>query len=96
MVCPIVSDANDYAAEVVAACKAAGLRVDADFRNEKIGYKIREHSLMKVPVILTVGKREAEERSVAIRRFGSQDNTPMSLADAVAALAKEAREPDRA
>ena len=96
MVCPIVSDANDYAAEVVAACKAAGLRVDADFRNEKIGYKIREHSLMKVPVILTVGKREAEEKSVAIRRFGSQDNTPMSLADAVAALAKEAREPDRA
>jgi len=95
MVCPIVSDANDYAAEVVAACKAAGLRVEADLRNEKIGYKIREHSLAKVPVILTVGKREAEEKSVAIRRFGSQDNTPMSLADAVAALAKEAREPDR-
>ncbi len=95
MVCPIVSDANDYAMEVVAACKAAGLRVEADLRNEKIGYKIREHSLMKVPVILTVGKREAEDKSVAVRRFGSQDNTPMSLVDAVAALAKEAREPDR-
>ncbi len=95
MVCPIVSDANDYAMEVVAACKAAGLRVEADLRNEKIGYKIREHSLMKVPVILTVGKREAEEKSVAVRRFGSQDNTPMSLVDAVAALATEAREPDR-
>ena len=95
MVCPIVSDANDYAAEVVAACKAAGLRVESDLRNEKIGYKIREHSLMKVPVILTVGKREAEDKSVAIRRFGSQENTPMSLMDAVAALAKEAREPDR-
>ena len=95
MVCPIVSDANDYAAEVVAACKVAGLRVESDLRNEKIGYKIREHSLMKVPVILTVGKREAEDKSVAIRRFGSQENTPMSLMDAVAALAKEAREPDR-
>ena len=95
MVCPIVSDANEYAAEVVAACKAAGLRVESDTRNEKIGYKIREHSLMKVPVILTVGKREAEEKSVAIRRFGSQDNTAMGLAEAVAALAKEAREPDR-
>ena len=96
MVCPIVSDADCYAAEVVAACKAAGLRVESDLRNEKIGYKIREHSLMKVPVILTVGKREAEEKSVAVRRFGSQDNTPMSLVDAVAALAKEASEPDRA
>jgi threonyl-tRNA synthetase len=95
MVCPIVSDANAYADEVVAACKAAGLRVESDQRNEKIGYKIREHSLSKVPVILTVGKREAEERTVAIRRFGSQDNTAMGLAEAVAALAAEAREPDR-
>ena len=95
MVCPIVSDANEYAAEVVAACKAAGLRVESDTRNEKIGYKIREHSLMKVPVILTVGKREAEEKSVSVRRFGSQENTAMGLQEAVAALAKEAREPDR-
>ncbi len=95
MVCPIVSDANDYAAEVVAACKAAGLRVESDLRNEKIGYKIREHSLQKVPVILTVGKREADEKTVAIRRFGSQDNTPMSLVEAVVALASEARAPDR-
>ena len=95
MVCPIVSDANDYAAEVVAACKAAGLRVESDLRNEKINYKVREHSLTKVPVLLVVGKREAEEKTVAIRRFGSQDNTPMPLVDAVAALAKEAREPDR-
>lgn len=95
MVCPIVSDANDYAAEVVAACKAIGLRVEADMRNEKINYKVREHSLTKVPVLLVVGKREAEVRSVAIRRFGSQDNTPMGLAEAVAALTKEAREPDR-
>ena len=95
MVCPIVSDANDYAAEVVAACKAAGLRVESDLRNEKINYKVREHSLSKVPVLLVVGKREAEERSVAIRRFGSQDNTPMKLDEAVAALAKEASVPDQ-
>ena len=95
MVCPIVSDANDYAREVVAACQAAGLRVDSDLRNEKINYKVREHSLTKVPVLLVVGKREAEEKTVAIRRFGSQDNTPMGLAEAVASLAKEAREPDR-
>ena len=95
MVCPIVSDANDYATEVVAACKAAGLRVESDLRNEKINYKVREHSLSKVPVLLVVGKREAEEKSVAIRRFGSQDNTPMSLVDAVAALAREAQEPDK-
>jgi threonyl-tRNA synthetase len=95
MVCPIVSDADDYANEVAEACKAAGLRVETDLRNEKIGYKIREHSLKKVPVILTVGKREAEDKSVAVRRFGSQDNTAMSLKDAVAALAKEATTPDR-
>jgi len=94
MVCPIVSDANDYAAEVVAACKAVGLRVESDLRNEKINYKVREHSLSKVPVLLVVGKREAEERSVAIRRFGSQDNTPMGLAEAIAALAKEAQVPE--
>jgi threonyl-tRNA synthetase len=94
MVCPIVSDANDYAAEVVAACKAAGLRVEIDTRNEKINYKVREHSLTKTPVLLVVGKREAEERTVSIRRFGSQENVPGTLVDTVAALAKEARAPD--
>jgi len=94
MVCPIVSDANGYAAEVVAACKAAGLRVESDLRNEKINYKVREHSLTKVPVLLVVGKREAEDRTVAIRRFGSQENTVVGLAEAVAALAKEAAVPE--
>ena len=93
IVCPIVSDANDYALEVVEACRAAGLRVDSDLRNEKIGYKIREHSLTKTPVLLVVGKREAEERTVAIRRFGSTDNVPTPLTDAITALAVEAREP---
>jgi threonyl-tRNA synthetase len=95
MVCPIVSDANAYAEAVVARCKAAGLRVDSDLRNEKINYKVREHSLVKIPVLMVVGKREAEEGTVAIRRFGSQDNTPMTLTDAIAALQREATPPDQ-
>ncbi|MDQ8697214.1 threonine--tRNA ligase [Hyphomicrobium sp. LHD-15] len=94
VVAPIVSDANDYALEVVAACKAAGLRVDSDLRNEKINYKIREHSLAKVPVILVVGKREAEERKVSIRRLGSQDQTVIGLDEALASLSTEATPPD--
>ncbi len=96
MVCPIVSDANDYAIDVVAACKAAGLRVDSDTRNEKINYKVREHSLSKIPVLLVVGKREAEDRQVSVRRFGSQDQTVMGLVEAIAKLTDEARPPDSA
>ena len=94
VVAPIVSDANDYALEVIAACKAAGLRVESDLRNEKINYKIREHSLAKVPVILVVGKREAEERKVSIRRLGSQDQTVVGLDEALASLGAEATPPD--
>lgn len=94
MVAPIVSDANDYALEVVAACKALGLRVESDLRNEKINYKVREHSLAKVPVMLVVGKREAEERKVSVRRLGSQDQTVMGLDEALAAFAAEAAPPD--
>jgi threonyl-tRNA synthetase len=94
VVAPIVSDANDYALEVVEACKAAGLRVDSDLRNEKINYKVREHSLAKVPVLLVVGKREAEERKVSIRRLGSQDQTVTGLDEALAALKDEATPPD--
>ncbi|WBT36626.1 threonine--tRNA ligase [Hyphomicrobium sp. DMF-1] len=94
VVAPIVSDANDYALEVVEKLKAAGLRVESDLRNEKINYKVREHSLAKVPVILVVGKREAEEKKVSIRRLGSQDQTVMSLDDAIASLATEATPPD--
>ncbi len=75
-------------------CKAAGLRVEADLRNEKISYKVREHSLAKVPVILAVGKREAEERNVSIRRLGSQEQTVMALDEAVASLKDEATPPD--
>ena len=94
-VCTIVSDADAYAEEVLAALKKAGLRAEIDLRNEKINYKVREHSLAKVPVLLVVGKREAEERKVSVRRLGSQQQQVMPLGEAVAALAEEAVPPDR-
>lgn len=94
MVCPIVTDANEYADQVFAKCNELGLRVEKDFRNEKISYKIREHSVAKVPVLLVVGKREAEEGNVSIRRLGSQDQTVMSLDEALTTLAAEAVPPD--
>ena len=93
VVATITSEADAYAGEVIAALKAAGLRVEADIRNEKIGYKVREHSLAKVPVILAVGMRDAEARNVSVRRLGSQEQTVMSLDDAVAAFTAEAKEP---
>jgi threonyl-tRNA synthetase len=94
MVAPITSEADDYAVEVRGLLRAAGLRADADLRNEKINYKVREHSLAKVPVILAVGKREMEEKTVSVRRLGSQDQKVASLADTLAALVKEAMPPD--
>ncbi|MGL4323716.1 MAG: threonine--tRNA ligase [Beijerinckiaceae bacterium] len=93
VVAPITSEANDYAHDVVTVLMGAGLRARADIRNEKISYKVREHSLAKVPVILAVGKKEAADRSVSIRRLGSQDQTVMSLEDALASLAAEAKPP---
>ncbi len=94
MVAPITSEADDYAVEVRAQLRAMGLRADADLRNEKINYKVREHSLAKVPVILAVGKREMEEKTVSVRRLGSQDQKVAALADTIAALVKEATPPD--
>jgi len=94
VVATITSDADDYAVEVRDACRRAGLRVEADLRNEKISYKVREHSVAKVPVIVIVGRREVEERSVNIRRLGSRDQTSASLEDAVRELAAEAVPPD--
>jgi len=94
MVCPITTEANVYAQEVVDAMKLSGLRADADLRNEKINYKVREHSLSKTPVILAVGKREAEDKTVSMRRLGSPDQTVSSLSDAVRELELEARHPD--
>ncbi|MBP0615014.1 threonine--tRNA ligase [Jiella mangrovi] len=94
VVATITSEADDYAMEVVAALKAAGLRASVDLRNEKINYKVREHSLAKVPVMLVCGKREAEEKTVNIRRLGSRDQTSGALDATVAALASEAVPPD--
>jgi threonyl-tRNA synthetase len=94
VVAPIVSDANAYAGEVLAALKRAGLRAEADLRNEKINYKVREHSLAKVPVILAVGNREVAERTVSVRRLGEKATASLSLDAAVAHLAEEATPPD--
>jgi threonyl-tRNA synthetase len=93
VVATVVSDAADYAAEVVAACAATGLRAVLNAGNETIAYKIREHSLAKVPVMLVVGQREARDRSVAVRRLGGTAQETLALADAVARLAGEAAVP---
>ena len=94
VVAPITSEADAYAHEVVTVLMGKGLRARADVRNEKISYKVREHSLAKVPVILAVGKKEAAERSVSIRRLGSQAQTAMSLDEALAVLSAEAKAPN--
>ncbi|MCU0829914.1 MAG: threonine--tRNA ligase [Rhizobiaceae bacterium] len=96
VVTTITSEADAYAERVVEELRAAGLNATADLRNEKINYKVREHSLAKVPVILAVGRKEAEEGTVSMRRLGSPQSTGMTLADAVSALAKEATPPDLA
>jgi threonyl-tRNA synthetase len=93
-VCTIVSDADGFAEEVLSTLKKAGLRAETDLRNEKINYKVREHSLAKVPVMLVVGKREAEEKSVSLRRLGVQQQQVLPLAEAVRLLAGEAVPPD--
>jgi threonyl-tRNA synthetase len=85
----ITSDADDYATEIEAALRAAGLRAETDLRNEKISYKVREHSVAKVPVQFAVGQREIENRTVAIRRIGSRKQEVMSLEDAITALKSE-------
>jgi threonyl-tRNA synthetase len=92
-VCTITSDANDYAEEVAAVMRANGLRVEVDLRNEKINYKVREHSLAKVPVLVVVGKKEAENRGVALRRLGGANQEILALDEATDRLAKEAAVP---
>jgi threonyl-tRNA synthetase len=95
VVATIVSDADDYAGEVAAALTAAGLRNEADLRNEKINLKVREHSLAHVPWLLVVGRREAEERTVALRRLGGESSQEvLSLDAAMALMTAEARPPD--
>ena len=94
VVAPITAHANDYAKAVIEAACDAGLRVELDDRNEKIGYKIREHSTAKVPVIIAVGEREAEAGTVAIRRLGSTEQTILPLAEAISMIAQESLAPD--
>src|SRR5208337_179832 len=94
MVATIVSDADKYAGRVLAACEKTGLRADIDLRNEKINYKVREHSLAKVPVLLVAGKREAEDKTISIRRLGSQAQETLPLAEAIRRISAEAVPPD--
>ncbi|MFM2099944.1 MAG: threonine--tRNA ligase, partial [Pseudomonadota bacterium] len=94
VVAAIVSDADSYAESVVAKLRAAGIRTEIDLRNEKINYKVREHSLAKVPHLLVVGMREAEQGTVAIRTLGSEGQRIMSVEEAIAMLQAEATPPD--
>ena len=94
MVATIVSDADAYANQLVEQLKAAGIRAEADLRNEKINYKVREHSLAKVPVLLVVGRREAEEGTVAVRRLGSDGQQVAAFADILDSLRTESLAPD--
>lgn len=95
VVCPITSDVDDYARQVTAKLRDAGLRARSDLRNEKISYKVREHSLAKVPVIIAVGKKEAAEGAVTVRRLGSQAQEVMSLDAALQCFLDEATPPDQ-
>jgi threonyl-tRNA synthetase len=94
IVCTITSDADDYAGAVRAGALRAGLRVEVDLRNEKINYKVREHSVAKVPLLLVVGKKEAAERTVSIRRLGQEGQTVLPLDRALSLIADEAIAPD--
>ena len=95
VVATIVSDADSYALEVADKLRAAGIRVETDLRNEKINYKVREHSLAKVPLLLVVGKREAEDGTVAVRRLGSEEHQKMmSVDDSVGMISRESVPPD--
>ena len=96
VVASIVSDADAYVGEVVAALQAAGVRAESDTRNEKINYKVREHSVAKVPVILAIGQREVDDRTVTLRRLGEKETRTLGLDEVVAELAKEALPPDLA
>jgi threonyl-tRNA synthetase len=94
VVCTITLEGDEYAMEIVASARKRGLRLEADLRNEKIGYKVREHSLAKVPVLIAVGKKEAAERTLSIRRLGSPGQQSLATEEALAELAAEATPPD--
>jgi threonyl-tRNA synthetase len=88
----ITSDADDYARDLVSKLRDAGINADADLRNEKISYKVREHSVAKVPVLMAVGQREVDEETVALRRLGSKHQKVVSVGDAIAELSDEIRD----
>jgi threonyl-tRNA synthetase len=94
VVCTITQEGDDYAMEIVAAARKRGLRVEVDLRNEKISYKVREHSLAKIPVLFAIGKREAAERTVSIRRMGSNAQQSLAMQAALDELVAEATPPD--
>jgi threonyl-tRNA synthetase len=94
VVATIVSDADSYAEKLVKQLKDAGIRAELDVRNEKINYKVREHSTQKVPVMLVVGKREAEEGTVSVRRLGTEGQTVKTAMDAIVELMAEVTPPD--
>jgi len=94
VVASIVSDADEFVHEAVAALRESGVRVEADIRNEKINYKVREHSVSKVPVILAIGMKEVEDRTVSVRRLGSKQSEVMSLQQLVSNLKVESTPPD--
>src|SRR6202166_1997752 len=94
VVCTITQEGDEYAMEIVASARKRGLRVEADLRNEKIGYKVREHSLAKVPVLIAVGKKEAAERTLSIRRLGSPGQQSLATEEALAELVAEAMPPE--
>ena len=96
MVATITSDADDYAREVVEKLTKLGMRAELDLRNEKINYKIREHSLAKVPVIAVVGRKEAETEHLALRRLGGEGQSVLSLEEALRVLKSDATPPDLA
>ncbi len=95
VVATITSDADEYAREVLERLRAAGLRAGIDVRNEKIGFKVREHSVAKVPVLFVVGRREAEQGTVALRRLGSKEQEMLAVGDAIHTLSEEAAVPSR-
>jgi threonyl-tRNA synthetase len=95
VVASIVSDANKYVSKVVDQLKKAGVRAESDLRNEKINYKVREHSVSKVPVILAVGMKEVEDNSVSMRRLGSKQSQVLSVDEVVLNLSIEAKAPDQ-
>jgi threonyl-tRNA synthetase len=96
VVATITNEADDYADEVGQALAKAGIRYELDKRSDKIGYKVREHSVGKIPLILAVGARESEQRTVSLRRLGQQGQESLALDDAVALFVKESQAPDLA